>query len=136
MKIMQLHPWNVSFQEAIVIQEALRSKIILKKLSKKIRYIAGTDVSCSKRSHDAWAGVIVLNYPQLRKVDESWVKNVGAVVRTRDGVRPLFVSPGHAIEIEESIRMVLDYGGRYRIPEPIRQAHILVNKLRQKEEVS
>ncbi len=62
-------------------------------------------------------------------------KKVGAVLRTKEKIRPLFVSPGYAIEIEGSVRIVLDCGGQYRIPEPIREAHLLVNKLRQKEEV-
>ncbi len=55
---------------------------------------------------------------------------VGAVVRTRTGVRPLFVSPGHRIDIEGAIRIVLQCSGTYRIPEPLRCADILSRKLR------
>jgi len=55
---------------------------------------------------------------------------VGGVVRTRDSVKPVFVSPGHAITIEESIRLVLDCCKGYKLPEPTRQAHIAVNRFR------
>jgi deoxyribonuclease V len=47
-----------------------------------------------------------------------------ACVRTKDGVKPLFVSPGHRITLEEAVRWVLETTGRYRIPEPLRRAHI------------
>ena len=59
---------------------------------------------------------------------------IGSVLRTRTGVRPLFTSPGNRISQEESLKVVLDCCLKYRIPEPIRQAHLLVNGLRQNEE--
>jgi deoxyribonuclease V len=50
---------------------------------------------------------------------------VGAVVRTRTGVRPVFVSPGHRVSLEEAVEMVLAATGRYRLPEPLRRAHLV-----------
>jgi len=47
---------------------------------------------------------------------------VGATVRTRSGVRPVWVSPGHKCDLESSVRTVLDIS-RTRIPEPLRLAH-------------
>jgi deoxyribonuclease V len=57
-------------------------------------------------------------------------KVVGAVLRTRDHVRPLFVSPGHRIDLKTSIEIVLGCTGKYRIPEPLRRADILSKKNR------
>ncbi len=53
---------------------------------------------------------------------------VGAVLRTRDGVKPLFVSPGHRVDLDSSIRIVLGCTGKYRIPEPVRCADMLSKK--------
>ncbi|HEX7540233.1 MAG TPA: deoxyribonuclease V [Syntrophales bacterium] len=58
-------------------------------------------------------------------------KLIGAVVRTKDRVKPVFVSQGHRVSLERAVEIVLQCARRYRIPEPIRRAHILVNKLRQ-----
>ncbi len=58
-------------------------------------------------------------------------KTVGAVLRTRDSVKPLFISPGHKVDLESSIRVVLHCTGRFRIPEPIRCADMLSKKLKQ-----
>lgn len=55
---------------------------------------------------------------------------VGRVVRTRDRIRPLYVSPGHRVAIERAVQIVLACGGGYRLPEPTRQAHIESNRLR------
>lgn len=55
---------------------------------------------------------------------------VGAVLRTRDGVRPVFVSPGHRIDLKESIEIVLGCTGKYRIPEPLRRADMISKKMK------
>jgi deoxyribonuclease V len=55
---------------------------------------------------------------------------LGAVLRSRAGVKPLYISPGHLIDIDGSVSLVKRCTGRYRLPEPTRQAHILVNKIR------
>ncbi|HZR43998.1 MAG TPA: deoxyribonuclease V [Ktedonobacteraceae bacterium] len=47
---------------------------------------------------------------------------IGAVVRTRSRVNPMFISPGHLISLETSIKYVLACGKGYRLPEPTRQA--------------
>jgi len=55
---------------------------------------------------------------------------IGEVVRTRDGVKPLYISPGHKVDIETAADFVLTCGGGYRLPEPTRRAHLYTNRLR------
>lgn len=47
---------------------------------------------------------------------------VGTVLRSRTGVRPLFVSPGHRVDHATAASWALACTGRYRLPEPLRQA--------------
>jgi deoxyribonuclease V len=51
-------------------------------------------------------------------------EKVGFCLRTRTGVRPVFVSPGHRIGFRLAREVVLR-SSRFRIPEPLRQAHRL-----------
>jgi hypothetical protein len=53
-------------------------------------------------------------------------ERIGTVLRTRDGVSPLFVSPGHRTDHASSIAWVLACGAGYRLPEPTRLADRLV----------
>jgi deoxyribonuclease V len=55
-------------------------------------------------------------------------ERVGVVLRTRTGVNPLYVSPGHLADMEGSRRLVLRCCRGFRIPEPIRTAHQTVQR--------
>ena len=59
-------------------------------------------------------------------------RTVGLVVRTRRNVKPVFVSVGHRISLRNAAAWVLKTCRGYRLPEPTRQAHLLVNRLRLK----
>jgi deoxyribonuclease V len=48
---------------------------------------------------------------------------IGAVVRTRDGVNPVFVSIGHRVDLDSAISLVLRCAPQYRLPETTRWAH-------------
>ena len=221
MDMLDLHPWNVTHEEAVKIQKCLRDKVILKRIDKRINYIAGLDVSYAKGANTVWAGVVVLDFPSLAKIEEGWAQSkvsfpyipgllsfreipalldvlreievepdlifcdgqgiahprglgiashlgvllhkptigcaksrlvgefdpvgqdrgdyvylryqnriIGAVVRTRSRVKPIFISPGYGVMLQDCIRFVLETCPTYRIPEPTRQAHLLVNSVR------
>jgi len=55
---------------------------------------------------------------------------VGVVLRTKRGVRPVFISPGHRISIARAAVIAGECCRGYRLPEPVRQAHLAVNRLR------
>lgn len=50
---------------------------------------------------------------------------VGAVLRSREKVKPIFVSPGHRVSLETAVELVMACVTRYRLPETTRQAHKL-----------
>ena len=60
-------------------------------------------------------------------------KSLGWVLRSRPGVRPLFISPGHLITVDESLNLIRQCLGPYRLPLPLRQAHILSNRRRRQD---
>lgn len=51
-------------------------------------------------------------------------ETIGAAVRTRTGVRPVYVSTGHRVSLNTAIHYVLTCCRGYRLPEPTRQAHL------------
>ncbi len=55
---------------------------------------------------------------------------VGEVVRTRERVRPIYVSVGHRVSLPSARRFALALARGHRIPEPLRAAHAVVNRLR------
>jgi deoxyribonuclease V len=68
MKYRELHPWNVTPTEAVRIQNELKEKIILEPLPKKIRLVAGADISYERFSDWAYAGFVVLDAKTLKIV--------------------------------------------------------------------
>jgi deoxyribonuclease V len=60
-------------------------------------------------------------------------QTVGVVLRTKKKVNPVFISPGHRIGIRKAADVVFLCCRGYKLPEPIRRAHILVNQIRLKD---
>jgi deoxyribonuclease V len=48
---------------------------------------------------------------------------IGAVLRSRVGVRPIYVSVGHRLSLERAVEWVMACTGRYRLPQTTRAAH-------------
>jgi deoxyribonuclease V len=48
---------------------------------------------------------------------------IGAVLRTREKTNPLYVSPGHLMDVTHAVEFVLACSTGYRLPEPTRWAH-------------
>ena len=210
-----LHPWRVSYLQAIDIQDTLRQRLVTKPLPARPRLVAGADVAYSRRTHRVYAAVVVVAFPSLETVETVGIARratfpyipgllsfreippllkaferlarvpdvlvfdgqglahprrcglachagllldmpslgcaktrlvgehrtvstrrgafsplmlggarVGAAVRTRTGVRPVFVSPGHRADVGSSVDLVLSLATRYRLPEPQRRAHL------------
>ncbi|MDI6689975.1 MAG: deoxyribonuclease V [Actinomycetota bacterium] len=227
MKVLKLHPWNVSPKEAMQIQNHLRSRIVTENVPEisNVKRIAGADVSYSKRENMIYAAVIIFSFPELQILEEKeailpatfpyvpgllifregpalikafeqierepdlvmfdgqgiahprgigiathmgmlldkpsigvaktvlvgeydepgrergsvfpLIKNgreIGAVVRTREDVEPVFVSIGFKIDLPTAVDFVLKCCQGYRLPEPARKAHHFSNQLRGKTE--
>lgn len=49
-------------------------------------------------------------------------ERIGTVLRSKDNVNPLFISPGHKVDHETAVELVLACLTRYRLPEPTRLA--------------
>lgn len=52
---------------------------------------------------------------------------IGATLRTRPGVKPLYISGGHRVGLESAVRLTLACLTRYRLPETTRAAHRLAS---------
>jgi deoxyribonuclease V len=220
-----LHPWKVTPQEAIRIQEELRERLRLRPPKASFKTIAAADVSYSLADDKLYAAFLLFSYPDLTLMESAsaWGRvsfpyipglltfreapillqafsklkirpglimvdgqgiahprsmgiaahlgilldlptigcaksrlfgedaepgpdqgsviplldhgrMVGMIVRTRAGVKPVYVSPGHRMDLDTSVKIILSLCRGYRIPEPLRQAHIFVNQLREKND--
>jgi len=223
MRIRQLHRWHVDCREAIAIQERLRDRVVMRGTPRRVRLVAGADVSYDRNDDHFHGAVVVLRYPELDVVEEAHASGisrfpyvprlltfregpillqafrrltrkpdlvlfdgqgvahprgiglaahmgvildvpsigcaktrlcgkhdevaaavgstanlvhqgtvVGLVLRTRENVKPVFVSVGHRMSLKTCADWVLRTCRGYRLPEPTRQAHLLVNRLRVK----
>lgn len=61
---------------------------------------------------------------------------VGMALRTRTGVKPVYVSPGHLMDLPTAVALVLEMTTRYREPETTRRSHRLVNAARRADQAA
>jgi len=80
--------------------------------------------------------LLVGNHGELDAERGSWTplthdqQIVGAALRTKKKVKPIFISQGHRIGLERALDIIMICCRGYRLPEPTRQAHLAVNRLR------
>jgi deoxyribonuclease V len=86
-------------------------------------------VGCAKKrlcGDHAPLDLVFGNHTPLRLGSDT----IGSVLCSRTNVKPLYVSPGHLSDLESSRELILRCIRRFRIPEPLRQAHNLATRLR------
>jgi deoxyribonuclease V len=214
-KINRLHNWQISTDEALMIQQRLSAQVVRSGEVEAPRLIAGVDVAVGRAGEMARAAVVVLNFPELEvvgvevaegclglayipgllsfresplilnafekltcvpdlvMVDGQGIahprrlglachlglfldiatigcaksrlcgrhqppgeksgsyaevvdkdETVGVALRTKTGIKPIYVSTGHKISLENAIYWVLKCCRGYRLPEPTRLAHL------------
>jgi len=142
-------PGFLSFREAPLILKALERI----KHSYEVILVDGNGIAHPRRLGIASHIGVLLQIPTIgcaktkligeyKMPDEKkgswslWKDNdevIGAVVRTRDKVKPLYISVGHLISLKSAIEITLACCKGYRLPEPIREAHKRVNQARRED---
>jgi deoxyribonuclease V len=70
----QRHPWPQTIEEAIAIQEQLRSEVITENQLSTVRYVAGVDVGYDNTDAVSQAAVTVLSFPDLQLQQQAVVR--------------------------------------------------------------
>jgi deoxyribonuclease V len=87
-------------------------------------------IGCAKKRLIGYFDLSELNHERGSSVDLTWNdKIIGKVLRTQAGIKPVFVSIGHKISLEDAEQTILKLATKYRLPETTRKADGLVNKL-------
>jgi deoxyribonuclease V len=139
-------PGLFSFREAPPVIEAFRAL----KQAPDVLLVDGQGIAHPRRiglaSHlGLWLGIPTIGCAKSRLIGEheepapqrgTWTplldsgETIAAVLRTRDHVKPVYVSPGHLCNLESAIQIVLQSALKYRLPVPAQLAHQYVNDLR------
>jgi deoxyribonuclease V len=78
---------------------------------------------CGRVEQNAEGGLAPLMYKR---------EIIGAEVVTKQGTKPVYVSVGHRVSLKRATKIVLECTGKYRLPEPIRRAHIAAGEAKRK----
>ena len=66
-------------------------------------------------------------------IDPKTFEYIGVALKSKQGSKPLIISPGHKCTIEDALRIVKEMLRGYRLPQPTKEAHALVNRFRRGE---
>ena len=75
------------------------------------------------QEHGAWAPIVDADAQGKDEV-------IGAALRTRDGVQPIYVSQGHRVSLDRAIELALRVSSGFRIPRPTREADHYVSAIK------
>ena len=125
MKISPGHDWNLTPAQAVSLQHDLAAHLGL--------FLERPTIGCAKsrlyglpaEPGQSRGSLADLLHPAGGEV-------IGCLVRTRTGVRPVYVSAGHLAELGWAVSLVLELAFRYRLPEPLRAAHRLAEDQRRR----
>jgi len=70
MRVKTLHPWTLTPREAIALQRNLAAQVVVEDQVETVRYVAGADIATFKDSSQAYAGVVVMSFPELKIIEE------------------------------------------------------------------
>jgi deoxyribonuclease V len=62
-------------------------------------------------------------------------QKIGAVVRSKDNTKPIFITPGHKISVEKSVEIILNCCSRFRLSDPLREASILDRNFKERKKI-
>ena len=88
-------------------------------------------IGCAKSSlYGLYTEPDVAKYSTSLITEKQTQTHIGYALRTKDHTKPVYVSPGYGFSLPKSLAIMKKCIGRYRIPEPTRIAHEIVNEFR------
>jgi deoxyribonuclease V len=70
MRFRELHSWDLTPQQAVAVQKDLVRRVVHENRLTDVRLVAGADIACDEKQGKAYAGVVVVSFPDLRIVEQ------------------------------------------------------------------
>jgi deoxyribonuclease V len=89
-----------------------------------------SSIGCAKNLyHSTMQGILLPDkFATVMVKDDATGEITGRAMRMQENVNPVYVSPGHLVDLESSVAVVKACAGGFRLPEPIRQADAIARK--------